>query len=1374
MIKRCLGIVVAVLLLCILASKNWFVQKHAATMTDGSAKPVAVINNCKELQTQEAFAADSVAEHALKEEAARKTVSHGGSEDAFRVSVLSATPGRTRFRFELGEYTIREEQKNGKNYSRVQVVGSWETAAKGKPVLPVIRRDFIVAKGRQATLRILDVKEETVVCSPPSPSIGMVLREETPKPAEEDPSVYGGDAVYPSDAVAVGCRYVIRGAEGLELAIHPMRYDFGGGVMVVTRSFEAEITDEGESETDYAMRDDEWNFRRLLARRFANGNLLRGGEAGNVIGTILYIAPDRWTASLSDFAAWKERLGYNVTVAGYPSITGEGKDSIASFIHAAYQEDNVSHVILIGDRTDIPPYEVSRYPNNPSVYSPTTDTPYSWVDGEDNYADLFLSRMSVTSSSELAAVCAKIMAYEQAAGYGDWRGTGLFIGSSEKGSAGVSNDRTDSSLLEEERVKLSGSHIFDNMNTLFATEQSVTAQGIGNQLDAGNSLVYYLGHGRSDRWTTGLFDSSHAAGLLNGEALPFVASFCCSTANFAYKQTSLAEAFLRNVQGGAVGFLGATSETYWNPPIYAMRQMTADIQNRYDAGRLTCLGAYSGAAVMAGIDYIHTADKSEGTGTSEYFAKQMILMGDCSTMGRIGTARNATVAVIRANADSYCVTVAWEDTGEPVQGAAVCAWNANGMERCVVRSDENGQAVVSAFAGKTVIVVSDAGWGFHEETVNIAVAMDTDMDGNVSNAEAIAYLNALDRTETTAEDLAAVAAIWERGGDLSMTSRMAATRGDEPDSETVVKKAVANSANVREPGGDEPPLKTRTATPMVYWEIDQLNRRLEELCMLYPEVCREQFVGRSVEGRDIMALRISCHEGGCVCPELMVAAGIHGNERIGTWMAMRLAEAILADLAGDEADSVYRPLLSRCALWIIPAMNPDGASAASPTRENAYHHDMNRSFPDGALQTLGRLADGDGMMSDDYVPTAKAVTGVVRFPASEVPETTAFMRFCMDHPCMAALHLHSGSLVVGYPYGNNAERRQTYTAAPEDEVFRVLADSYCEAYDGEISHINTCKWYPVDGEAPDWQYRYTGTLAMTVELLECKEPRWLETCESAWQRHKGSFAAWLANSLDVASRTKGTKAMADGVHLCASLAFQRLMPEENGILKVVAKGTNGATGGACILNMVCETGLAAVPPTSTPSCVIGSRTESDGSISWLLYSLESEVDETLEAGVRTTDGLNNADHIVSIAMLSSSGENLLLRRQVLLAEKRNYSWQLEKGWNFIASPLLGESLLSGGDCLAINWNGKTYTKEKMLDINDFRSCRALWVYSEEPKRLLVDGRMGTEKPVLRPGWNAVGSLYYQNVDRECFAVEGGNAVFANWMLPGMGYWVFVR
>ena len=300
---------------------------------------------------------------------------------------------------------------------------------------------------------------------------------------------------------------------------------------------------------------------------------------------------------------------------------------------------------------------------------------------------------------------------------------------------------------------------------------------------------------------------------------------------------------------------------------------------------------------------------------------------------------------------------------------------------------------------------------------------------------------------------------------------------------------------------------------------------------------------------------------------------------------------------------------------------------------------------------------------------------------------------------------------------------------------------------------------------------------MTVELSLCKEPSWLENCENVWKKHEACFASWLNDAMVVIGAREKSRmiTLGEGVKVTADAPFNRLMPGENGRLTVAAKGgVMGRSGGACVMNVACESGMEASLAGMAPDGVIGERTESDGSLSWLIYTLKTEVDEALNIGIRSTDGLNDNDHIVSLVALTAEGEHLMFRRQILLAEKRSFMWQLLEGWDFISSPVKGETLSVGGNCLVVDWNGRRYNMERELRVDDFTPCKAFWVYSPKKQVMTIDGRMGLGGPMLRPGWNAVGSLYCRKADGECFAVEGQSTVFSSWMLPGAGYWIFVR
>lgn len=84
-------------------------------------------------------------------------------------------------------------------------------------------------------------------------------------------------------------------------------------------------------------------------------------------------------------------------------------------------------------------------------------------------------------------------------------------------------------------------------------------------------------------------------------------------------------------------------------------------------------------------------------------------------------------------------------------------------------------------------------------------------------------------------------------------------------------------------------------------------------------------IGRSVEGRPILA----ASKGSPTAPlRVLVVGSVHGDEPAGVRVARRL---------------IASPAPRRVALWVVPALNPDGLAAG--TRGNARGVDLNRNFP---------------------------------------------------------------------------------------------------------------------------------------------------------------------------------------------------------------------------------------------------------------------------------------------------------------------------------------------------------------------------------------------------------------------------------------------
>ncbi|MCU0724209.1 MAG: hypothetical protein MUE73_00230 [Planctomycetes bacterium] len=129
-------------------------------------------------------------------------------------------------------------------------------------------------------------------------------------------------------------------------------------------------------------------------------------------------------------------------------------------------------------------------------------------------------------------------------------------------------------------------------------------------------------------------------------------------------------------------------------------------------------------------------------------------------------------------------------------------------------------------------------------------------------------------------------------------------------------------------------------------------------------------IGRSRQDRPILAL-LSGLPGPLPIegrPRLLVVAGLAADHRVGTATALALPKA-LARLAA--ADSAVAELLSRCAVEIVPLVNPDGLAAllAGPEREFRGNLGPRDDDRDGRLdEDPPRDLDGDGFVTWMRVP----------------------------------------------------------------------------------------------------------------------------------------------------------------------------------------------------------------------------------------------------------------------------------------------------------------------------------------------------------------------------------------------------------------------
>mgnify|MGYP002395432978 FL=1 len=140
-----------------------------------------------------------------------------------------------------------------------------------------------------------------------------------------------------------------------------------------------------------------------------------------------------------------------------------------------------------------------------------------------------------------------------------------------------------------------------------------------------------------------------------------------------------------------------------------------------------------------------------------------------------------------------------------------------------------------------------------------------------------------------------------------------------------------------------------------YYTYAGIKDLCERMAEAYPDLVRMESVGKSYEGRDIIALTVTNHLNGDPDhkPGFYIDGNIHSNEIQGTEMAL-YAAWYLAEMYKDN--DFIRELMDDKVFYILPTINPDA-------RENYMHEPNTGSSPRSGM--VPRDDDRDGLVDED-------------------------------------------------------------------------------------------------------------------------------------------------------------------------------------------------------------------------------------------------------------------------------------------------------------------------------------------------------------------------------------------------------------------------
>ncbi len=280
-----------------------------------------------------------------------------------------------------------------------------------------------------------------------------------------------------------------------------------------------------------------------------------------------------------------------------------------------------------------------------------------------------------------------------------------------------------------------------------------------------------------------------------------------------------------------------------------------------------------------------------------------------------------------------------------------------------------------------------------------------------------------------------------------------------------------------------------------YPSHDQYVSFMERMADEYPEICRLDTLGQSVEGRNILIMKITGnpdkHEPE---PAFVYSSTMHGDETTGYVIMLRLIDYLCFNYGHD---SLVTKLVDNIEIWINPLANPDGAyfeddGIPEPKRFNLNHVDLNRNFP-----------GIEGSEHPDGMPYQ--------------PENIAQMDFLESIYMVMGANIHGGAEVINYPF-------DTWESLhADDEWYRRTSREYAreaQTMSGPVLYMldldsgitNGWKWYPVYGSRQDWVNYFNHAREVTIEI---NFPKYTPSAELPyfWHYNHPSLLRYMEQSL---------------------------------------------------------------------------------------------------------------------------------------------------------------------------------------------------------------------------------------------------------------------
>ncbi len=557
---------------------------------------------------------------------------------AATVELVSSDISTSVIHFKLDGFYLNEVKTSRGNAYSISVGNSTPILDKNAPDIPKMTTSVIIPDMAMMEIEMVSSAFVEYTNIEIAPSKGNFTRDIDPASVPfEYGRAYNEDKFYPGNEAGLRDPFILRDYRGQTVIAYPFQYNPVTKVLRVYTDITLKLKVANNNGYNVISRSQmptriDPDFNQAYKRIFLNTTSFDYTPVSDY-GRMLVISHANYMEAMQPFVDWKNSMGIKTEMVDVATV-GATSTAIKTFVENYYSTTGLTFLLLVGDGPQIPT-------NTTGSLGGPSDNAYGYLAGNDHNPDIFVGRFSAENVDHVITMVQRTIEYEkQPVTTTNWFAKGVGIASDQ--GPGDDNEM-DYTHMRNIRTDLVG-YTFESVAELYDGSQggedlpgNPTQANVATEVNAGRSIINYVGHGSDNSWGTTGFSNTNINALTNNHMWPYIFSVACVNGNFV-SGTCFAEGWLRakNANGptGAVATLMSTINQSWNPPMDGQDEMNDILVESYPTNIKRTFGGIS----MNGCIKMNEAYGAGGDEMTDTWT----LFGDPSVMVRTADPESIT------------------------------------------------------------------------------------------------------------------------------------------------------------------------------------------------------------------------------------------------------------------------------------------------------------------------------------------------------------------------------------------------------------------------------------------------------------------------------------------------------------------------------------------------------------------------------------------------------------------------------------------------------------------------------------------------------------------------------------------------------------